>query len=168
MNHISRLRVPQSPVDSVPSPQKRVLRFQVAWHQYHIIQATTLLRQSLTMPPTAPGARRIATASTPIRYMSLRRKAIQQHPTDDTLRTRVNYKPKRRDKHARGPKRESQMPVTKAHKLLQGPVTIDTANALLRLLPHLPPLDSHQVREWFLSMGTGPPPPSGRISAAAP
>ena len=87
MNHISRLQIPQSLVDSVPSPQKRDLRYRVAWHQYHMIHATTPPRQSLTMPPTAPG-----TASTPIWYMSLRRKAIQQHPTDDTLRTQVSYK----------------------------------------------------------------------------
>ena len=131
MNHISRLRVPQSLVDSVPSPQTRDLRYRVAWHQYHMIHATTLLRQSLTMPPNAPGTRKIATASTPIWYMLLRRKAILQHPKDDTLRTQVNYKPKRRDKHAQGPKHECWNPATKAHKLFQGPVTIDTASALL-------------------------------------
>ena len=75
-------------------PRKRDLRYRVAWHQYHMIHATTLLRQSLTMPPPAPGARRTATASTPVWYMLLRRKAIQQHPTDDTLCTHVNYKTK--------------------------------------------------------------------------
>ena len=163
MNHISKLRIPQSLVDSDPSLQKRDLRYRVAWHQY----ATTLRRQSLTMHPTAPGTRRSATASTPVWYTSLRQKAIQQHPADDTLRTQVNYKRKRRDKHAWGPKRASRRPATKTHKLLQGRVTIDTANALLRLLPHLPPLEGHQVREQILSMSTGPR-PLGRTPAAAP
>ena len=167
MNHISKLRIPQSLVNNIPPPPKRDLRHRVAWHQYHMIRATTLLRQSLTMPPTAPSARKTAMASTPVWYMSLRLKATQQHPIYDTLRTQVNYKPKRRDKHARGLK-WARNPATKAHKLSQGPATIDTANALLRLLPHLPPLESHQVRERILSMSTAPPPPLGRTPTAAP
>ena len=86
----------------------------------------------------APGARRSTTTSTPMWYTPLRRKAIQQHPTADTLRMQVNYKPKRQDKHARGPKRARQTPVFKAHELLKRPITSGAANALLRLLPHLP------------------------------
>ena len=66
-----------------------------------------------------------------------------------------------------GTKAGGQNPAAKVHKLLQGPVTIDIANTLLRLPPHLPPLESHQVRERILSMNTGPPPPSGRVAAAA-
>ena len=44
-------------------------------------------------------------ASTAVWYTSLRRKVIQQHPTEDTIRTQVNYKPKGQDNHAPGLKR---------------------------------------------------------------
>ena len=89
--------------------------------------------------------------------------------SSNTLQTTpYAHGPKRRDKQARGPKRESQNPATKAHKLLQGPVTIDTANMLLRLLPHPPPLESLQVRERILSMSPRSPPPAGRTRGAAP
>ena len=50
--------------------------------------------------------------------------AIQQHPTNDTLRQQVKYKPKRRDKHAWGPKWASRTPATKGQKLLQGHITL--------------------------------------------
>ena len=52
-----------------------------------------------------------------------------------------------------------QNPAVKAHGLLKGPITINTANVLLQLLPHLPPLESQQVRERIFSMCTRPPPP---------
>ena len=145
-------------MDSVPSPQKMDLRYTVAWHQYRMIHTTTLLRQSFAMPGTASAAQRVDTAFTPIWYMSLRRKAIQQHPTDDTVRTQVNYKPKRWDQHAPGPKRKGQSPTLKSNKLAQRPITIDTANRHLRVLCHLPPQERRQLRERILSIGIGPPP----------
>ena len=165
LNHISKLRIPLSFVDSAPPPppKKRDLRYRVVWHQYHMIHATALLGQSLTMPPAVPGACRIATASTPMWYMSLRRKAIQQYPTDDTLRTQVNYKPKQWDKHARGPKRASRNLATKAHKLLHGPITINTSP------PPYPSGKPPSAEADLLHVHrTPPPPPPGETPAATP
>ena len=71
-NHISRLRVPPSLVDSVLSPPIGICG--TGWHG--MIHGTTLMHQSFTMPMTAPGARRVGTASTHIWYMSLWRKAF--------------------------------------------------------------------------------------------
>ena len=56
---------------------------------------------------------------------------MEQHPTKDTLRIQVNYKPKCRDKHTRGPKRVKQNPAIKAHTLMVAPLIVDTANASL-------------------------------------
>ena len=75
----------------------------------------------------------------PVGYTLLRRKAIQQHPTNDTLRTQVNSKPKRQAKHRHGPKRVGLSPEARAHTLTGKALTMATTNALLRLSPHLPP-----------------------------
>ena len=51
LDHISKLRVPQSFIDTVPRDRLHALRYRVAWHQYHMAHAVILLRQSLPMPP---------------------------------------------------------------------------------------------------------------------
>ena len=71
----------------------------------------------------------------------------------------MNYNPKQQEKHKRGPKRERPNPKAKAHTLMTQSLTVDTANALLRLLPHLSPPESQRVPECISSLSTMPPPP---------
>ena len=79
---------------------------------------------------------------------------IQQHPTEDTLRKQVNYEPKRQAKHNHGPKRAGPNPRTKAHTLMTQSLTVDTANALMQLLPRLSPRRADGSSPPYL-----PPPP---------
>ena len=87
MDHISKLRIPQSFIDTVPRERLRKLRYRVAWHQYHMMHATTLLRQSLPMPPRSDGTRsNVDSRSTPIWYTKLRRRVVFLNPDDAMLR----------------------------------------------------------------------------------
>ena len=58
VTHISQLCVSQTFVDNIPPPLRKDVRYRVAWHQYHMMHATILFRQSLPMPQMAPGARK--------------------------------------------------------------------------------------------------------------
>ena len=122
-----------------------------------MMHASALLHQPLPMPPVAPGVRRVTASSTLVWYTSLRLRVIQQHPTEGTLHKQVNYKPKHEDTHTRGPKQVRQNPATKAHTLMATPLTVDTANALLRLPP--PPRESTGEGAYLLLVS--PPPPPG-------
>ena len=67
LDHISKLLIPQSFIDIVPRERLRELRYRVAWHQYHMMHATTLVHQSLPMPPRTDGTRsNVDSRSTPI------------------------------------------------------------------------------------------------------
>ena len=53
----------QSFFDTVPRERLRELRYRVAWHQYHMMHATTLLRQSLPIPPAQTAFARMLAAA---------------------------------------------------------------------------------------------------------
>ena len=87
LDHISKLRILQSFIDIVPRERLRELRYRVAWHQYHMMHATTLLRQSLPMRPRIDGTRsNVDSRSTPIWYTKLRRRVVFLNPDDAMLR----------------------------------------------------------------------------------
>ena len=82
LDHISKLRVPQSFIDTVPREKLREVRYRVEWHPYHMMHATTLLRQSLPMPPRTHGIRSNADSrGTPLWYTKLRRPVVYLNPT---------------------------------------------------------------------------------------
>ena len=88
---------------------------------------------------------------------------MKQLVIEDTLRNQVIYKPKEQAKqaeHKRRPKRAGPNPETKAHTLMTQSLTVDTTNALLRLLPRLSPPESQQVQEHISSLFNAPPPPT--------
>ena len=60
-------------------------------------------------------------------YMSSRRNAFRQHPTEDTLCNQVHYKPQRPGKSKHKPKRVGPSPEARAHTLLGKALTMDTS-----------------------------------------
>ena len=91
---MSKLRVPQSFIDTVPRDRLHALRFRVAWHQYHMAHAVILLRQSLPMPPrVADGTKHTPSHSPLVRYIALRRRVVELNPSDSTWRSQVHYRP---------------------------------------------------------------------------
>ena len=110
-----------------------------------MMHATTLLRQSLPMPPMAPGTRRWATSSTPVWYTSLCRKVVQQHPTEDTLHKQVNYKPKQQAKRKHGPKRA----VAYTHRMWTA--TRQDLAGHTRTHFHLT-MGAHRLNQWLTKM----------------
>ena len=166
LTHISKLHIPWSLVDSIPLPLRKDLPYHAAWHQYHMMHTRSLLRQSLPMPPIIPGAHRGKTTSTPVWYTSLCRKAVHKHPADDVLPAQVNYKPTQVAKHKKGPKREGPSPDARARILLTNPPTIDTTNALLRMLPQLSHPECACVYEYVSTNSTIPHHPSPLLDQA--
>ena len=87
-----------------------------------MIHATTLLRQSLPMPPRTDGSRsNVDSRSTPIWYTTLRRRVVFLNPDDAVLRAQVHYKPREGGRNQRGPKRPWSSPDARASHLLQHP-----------------------------------------------
>ena len=150
-DHISKLRIPQSFIDTVPREKLRELRYRVAWHQYHMMHATTLLRQSLPMPPRTDGSRSNAdNRSTPVWYTKLRRRVVSLNPDNTTLRAQVHYKPREGGRNKRGPKRPRSSP----SYILQQPYSNSTACTLLRLLSSLSPPLQARVHDYVSSPST--------------
>ena len=142
LDHISKLRIQQSFIDTVPWERVRELRYRVAWQPYHMMHATTLLRQSLPMPPRTDSIR-LNADSTPIWYTKLRRRVVSLNPDDTTLRAQVHYKPREGGRSKYGPKRPRSSPDARASYILQQPYSNRTACTLLRLLSSLiPPLQA--------------------------
>ena len=103
LDHISELRIPQSFNDTVPRERLRELRYRVAWHWYDMVHATTLLRQSLPMPPRTDGTRsNFDSRNTPMWYTKLRRRVFFLNPDDAVLRAQVHYKPREGGRNQRG------------------------------------------------------------------
>ena len=122
LDHISKLRIPQSFIDTVTREKVRELRYRVAWHQYHMMHAATLLRRSLPMPPRTDGIRSNAdNRSTPVWYTKLRRRVVSLNPDNTTLQAQVHYKPRNGGHNKRGPKRPRSSPDTRASYILQQP-----------------------------------------------
>ena len=148
-------RIPQSFIDTVPRERLLELRYRVAWHQYHMMHATTLLRQSLPMPPRTDGIRSNADSrSTPIWYTKLRRRVVSLNPDDTTLRAQVHYKPREGGRSKRGPKRPRSSLDARASYMLQQPYSNNTACALLRLLSSLSPPLQARVHEYVSTPST--------------
>ena len=77
LDHISKLRVPQSFFDIVPYDRLHALRYRVAWHQYHMAHAVILLCQSLPMPPrVVDNTKHTPSDGTPVWYIALCRRAV--------------------------------------------------------------------------------------------
>ena len=155
LDHISKLRIPQSFIDTVPRERLHELRYRVAWHQYHMMHATTLLRQSLPMPPCTDGICSNADIrSTPIWYTKLRRRVVSLNPDNTTLRAQVHYKPREGGRNKHGPKRPRSSPDARASYILQQPYSNNTACALLRLLSSLSPPLQARVHDYVSNPST--------------
>ena len=130
-------------------------RYRVAWHQYHMMHATTLLRQSLPMHPRTDGIRSNADSrSTPVWYTKLRRRVVSLNPDNTTLRAQVHYKPREGGRNKRGPKRPRSSPDTRASYILQQPYSNSTACTLLRLLSSLSPPLQAKVHDYVSNPST--------------
>ena len=105
------------------------------------MHATTLLRQSLPMPPRTDGTRsNVDSRSTPIWYTKLRRRVVFLNPDDAMLRAQVHYKPREGGgRNQCGPKRPWSSPDARASHFLQQPHSYNTVCTLLRLLSSLSP-----------------------------
>ena len=58
-----------------------------------MMHATTLLRQSLPLPPRSDGTRsNVGSRSTPIWYTKIRRRVVFLNPGDAMVRAQVHYK----------------------------------------------------------------------------
>ena len=109
--------------------------------------ATTLLRQSLPMPPCTDGVRSNADSrSTPIWYTKLRRRVVSLNPDNTTLRAQVHYKPREGGRNKLGPKRPRSFPYARASYIPQQPYSNNCT--LLRLLSSLSPPLQAKVHDY--------------------
>ena len=172
LDHISKLRVPQSFIVAVPCNRLHALRYRVAWHQYHMAHAVILLRQSLPMPPReVEPAKHTPSHGTPVWYSALRRRTVQPNPTDSALRSQVHYRPPVQKKKPPGRRRPARLPDERADWLLLQPYSESNACALLRLVSTVTPPVQAKVQQYLMTRvataANQPPHPHRKISAQA-
>ena len=162
LDHISKLRVPQSFIDTVLRNRLHALRYRVAWHQYHMAHAVILLRQSLPMPPReAERAKHTPSHSTPVWYTALRRRAVQPNPSDSTLRSQVHYRPPMPKKKPPGCRHPARPPDERVDWLFLQPYSESYACAMLRLISAVTPTVQDKVQRYLATrmVTTASPPP---------
>ena len=149
LDHISKLRVPQSLIDIVPRNRLHALRYRVAWHQYHMTRAVILLRRSLPMPPrVAENTKHTPSHSTPVWYHLCAR--------------RYTTGPLCQRKNPPGRERLARPPEERVDWLLLQPYSESNACALLRLIsasnPPCRPRSSDTSQHPWRPPPTPPPP----------
>ena len=163
LDHISKLRVPRSFIDTVPRNRLHALRYRVAWHQYHMAHAVILLRHSLPMPPReAERAKHTPYHSTPVWYTALCRWAVQPNPSDSTLHSQVRYRPPMPNKKPPGRRRPARPPDERVDRLLLQPYSESNACAMLRLISAVQPPVQDKVQQYLatrMATAANPPPP---------
>jgi hypothetical protein len=90
MEHISCLRVPTSLIEAIPTDLRSQLRERVAWHQYHMLLNTTVLRGILQMPPRdVLGNENSMQPLVPPWFRKLQPKVVTPNPTPSRLHAQV-------------------------------------------------------------------------------
>ena len=142
LHHLGRLRIPSSLIEHIPAEEKHHMRWQVAWHQYHMLLGVTHLRRERMMPPRVETDDPLPSQVPETPWFSkLKAHRVTLNLAKKNLQEECQYKvPKKKRKAATAAATHAHQ--KKAQAVLTKPLTHTTKVEAIKVLTNLPPTSS--------------------------